>query len=195
MLLEESVAIKRKSGNLVGLATSLNNLAMLTLEEGDLDRAIAYLEETLAIDRQLGSPDGISHSLGNMASLIAERGDLPRAAALDAEALELRRDLGDRLSIAFGLESIATTASRAGFTEVGARLFGAAERLREEIDSPVPPSELTRYENGLAATQEAIPEKEFAALWAAGRALSLDDAVAEAQDVAREIANTAETPV
>ena len=193
-LLEESAAIKRKEGNRVGLASSLNNLGMLAVEAGDLDRARAYMEETLAIDRELGDPGGIADSLGNLAGMIAQTGDVARAAALDAESLEMRRDLGDRLSMAHSLDSIAATASRAGFPESGARLFGASERLRAELGAPIPPSELTRYQTGLDMTRSALGVEAFERAWAAGRALPLDDAIAEALRVTREIAETAGVP-
>jgi predicted ATPase/class 3 adenylate cyclase len=194
-LLEESAAIKRKEGNWVGLAITLNNLGMLAAQAADMDGAIAYLEETLAIDRKLGNPDGIAHSLGNLAGVIAPTGDVSRAAALDAEALEIRRDLGDRLSIAHSLDSIAATASRAGFPEIGARLFGASERLREELGAPLPPSERAHYEEGLDMTRSALGDEAYERAWAAGRALSLDDAVTEALHIARQIAQKAVTPV
>jgi predicted ATPase/class 3 adenylate cyclase len=193
-LLEESAAIKRKQGNWVGLAITLNNLGMLASEAGDADRAIAYMEETLAIERKLDNPSGIADSLGNLAGLIAPTGDVARAAALDAEALEMRRDLGDRLSIAHSLDSIAATASRAGFAEIGARLFGASERLREELGAPVPASERAHYESGLTMTRSAAGDEVFERAWAAGRALTLDDAVAEALQIARRIAQRAEMP-
>jgi predicted ATPase/class 3 adenylate cyclase len=193
-LLEESAAIKRAQGNWVGLASTLNNLGMLADEAGNKDDAIAYMEETLAIDRKLGNPDGIAHSLGNLAGLIAPTGDLARAAALDAEALEIRHDLGDRLSIAYSLDSIAATASRAGCPEAAARLYGASERLREELGSPIPASERERYEAGLEMTRSAAGDAAYERAWAAGRALSLNEAVSEALDMAHQIAESAETP-
>ena len=144
---------------MVGLAASLTNLAILMVDTGDLESAIAYLKETLEIDRRLGNVSGIADTLGNLAALTSEQGDLARAAALDAEALEIRQDLGDRLSVAYGLESIASTVARAGFPEQSARLFGAAERLREELAAPLPPSEHERYEKGLFVTRQAPPRR------------------------------------
>jgi hypothetical protein len=177
----------------VGLAITLNNLGMLADEAGDKDGAIAYMEETLAIERKLGNPTGIADSLGNLAGLIAPTGDVGRAAALDAEALEMRRDLSDRLSVAHSLDSIAATVSRAGFAEAGARLYGASERLREELGAPIPSSERIRYETGLAMTRSALGDEAYERAWVAGRALSPDDAVSEALAVARRIAQSAET--
>jgi predicted ATPase/class 3 adenylate cyclase/Tfp pilus assembly protein PilF len=189
-LLEESVVLKRREGNRAGLATSLNNLGSLLADEGHYERAKVYLEETLAIDRELGNPGGIADSLGNLASLAAITGDVARAAALDAEALQLRRDIDDRLSIAYSLESIASTASRAGLAPDGAKLFGAAEQLRADLGAPLPPSELGRYEKGLDFARTALAGAEFDEAFAAGRRLSLDNAVAEALRVSRNLAGS-----
>src|SRR5215203_967274 len=89
----------------------------------------------------------------------------------------MRRDLSDRLSMAHSLDGIAATASRAGFAEAGARLYGAGARLREELGAPVPASERARYETGLEMTRSAIGDEAYERAWAAGRALSLEDAV------------------
>jgi predicted ATPase len=193
-LLEESIAIKREKGNRVGLVSSLNNLGMLMVEKGDLARALAYLDETLAIDRDLGSPDGIADSLGNIASLTSAQGDYSRAAGLELEALELRRELGDKISIAYSIHGIAATAARAGFAETSVRLFGAEEQLRTEVGAPVPPSEQERYEEGVARARSVLAEHAFAQAWAEGRALSLDDAIAEARRAARQLADLASVP-
>jgi predicted ATPase/class 3 adenylate cyclase len=188
-LLEESVALKRKQGNRAGLAVSLNNLGSLLADDGDYERAKVYLEETLAIDRELGNPGGIADSLGNLASLAAMTGDVAHAAALDAEALQLRRDLDDRLSMAYSLESIASTVARAGFALIGTKLFGAAEQLREDLGAPLPPSELSRYEVGLEFARSALSSADFDEAFTAGRRLSLDDAIAEALTITRNLSS------
>jgi predicted ATPase/class 3 adenylate cyclase len=193
-LLEESADIKRKEGNLIGLAISLSNLGAIAEATGDLDSATAYLEESLAIDRQMGNLPGIADSLGNIAGVISPSGDFARAAALDAEALAIRRDLGDQMSIAYSLEGIASTASRAGHLEAASRLFGAAERLREAIGAPLPSTEHARYEQAVAIPRDSLPDETFTQKWAAGRALSLDEAVAEALHVARQIAKPTDQP-
>jgi predicted ATPase/class 3 adenylate cyclase/Tfp pilus assembly protein PilF len=192
-LLEESVAIKRREGNLLGLASSLSNLGMLAAEAGDLAGAIRYMDETLAIDREVGNKDGIADSLGNLAALTAEAGDTARAAALDVEALELRRELGDRLGTIYSFESLATTAAWAGRQAAGARLFGMGERLREEIGAPLQPNERERYERGVALCRDALPADIFRQEWAAGRHLSLDEAIVAALAIAREIAGSADS--
>jgi hypothetical protein len=43
-------------------------------------------------------------------------------------------------------------------------------------------------------TRSAVGDEAYERAWAAGRAVSLDDAIAEALQIARQIAQSAETP-
>ena len=60
------------------------------------------------------------------------------------------------------------------------RLWGAAEATRRLIGAPLPPNERPRYERLVAAVRTQLDEETFAAAWAAGQALSLEQAIAEA---------------
>ncbi|HJZ48754.1 MAG TPA: hypothetical protein VKE41_16365, partial [Roseiflexaceae bacterium] len=62
------------------------------------------------------------------------------------------------------------------------RLFGAATRLRDATGSPPLPDEHIAYDRLLAAAREQLGEDAFAAAWAAGRAMTLEQAIAEALD-------------
>jgi hypothetical protein len=68
-------------------------------------------------------------------------------------------------------------------------LLGAAERLRQEIGAPLPPSELERYEFAIIACREALPEATFKQEWETGRTLPLDYAIEEAMHVTCELAH------
>jgi tetratricopeptide (TPR) repeat protein len=49
----EVLALKRETGDIIGISDSLNNVGWEDLHAGELDRAISNLEEGLAIARQL----------------------------------------------------------------------------------------------------------------------------------------------
>ena len=55
------------------------------------------------------------------------------------ESLVIRRELGDRGGIADSLEGLASVVAALGDSLRAARIWGAAERLREEIGSPLRP--------------------------------------------------------
>src|SRR5207248_2474102 len=96
--------------------------------------------------------------------------------ALHEESLSMRRQIGDRQGIAYSLEGFANLDSRRR-PERATRLWGAAQRLREEMDAPLPASERQRQERDEAAAREALGEKAFPAAWAEGGALSLEEAI------------------
>jgi hypothetical protein len=75
---------------------------------------------------------------------------------------------------------LAGVVSAQGQPERAARLFGAAAATRRLIGAPLAPTERSRYERLLAAVRAQLDEGTFAAAWAAGRTLPLEQAIAEA---------------
>jgi hypothetical protein len=65
-------------------------------------------------------------------------------------------------------------------TQPAPRLFGAAEALCETIAAPRPARYWNHYQRGVAAARAQLDGVTFAAAWAAGRALTLEQAIAEA---------------
>ena len=72
--------------------------------------------------------------------------------------------------------------------EHAARLLGAAAALREALGIPVPASEREDHDRAVAATRTALGETAFAAAWAAGRALPVEEAVNEALQLVNALA-------
>ncbi len=68
-----------------------------------------------------------------------------------------------------------------GQPEQGARLLGAASALCELIGAQVLPSERGRAQRALESARCTLGEPAFAAAWAAGRALSMEQAMAQAR--------------
>jgi hypothetical protein len=64
--------------------------------------------------------------------------------------------------------------------ERAARLCGAAAALREAIGAPLSAAERTDFDRTVAAVRAALGEEAFAAVWACGQALPLEQAIAEA---------------
>ncbi len=81
--------------------------------------------------------------------------------------------VGIALDVAFAL-----AAARGEWT-VGARLLGASEAQQTEMQHPRDPADAASVVPYAARTREALGEGSFSAAYAAGRALSYDDALAE----------------
>jgi hypothetical protein len=75
---------------------------------------------------------------------------------------------------------MAAVASAQGQPARAARLWGAAAARRGALGTPLPPVEHAHYERTVAAARTALGEGAFAAAWAAGQTLPLEQAIAEA---------------
>jgi len=175
---EESLAIRRELGDPGGIALSLLNLGDVAFQQGDYGFARALHEESLTIMRELGDRSGTATSLTNLGNVARDRGDFPAAWALHQEGLVIWRKLGDRRGIAFALEGLALAVAALGNSLRAARIWGAAERLREEIGSPLPPNERPHYDRHVAQARGALgDDAAFDRAWQVGRDLTLEQAI------------------
>lgn len=90
--------------------------------------------------------------------------------------------MGDKTHIAESFEGLAGVACAQGQQERAARLFGAVEVLREALHAPMPPAARPDYEGQVATVRAALGESAFAAAWAKGRAMPMEQAISEALD-------------
>jgi len=88
------------------------------------------------------------------------------------------------------LKSLGAVAASVGRAEQATRLFGAFEARRERIGFVgLWPIEQQRFERDIAPARARLSEAAFAAAWAAGRALPLDQAITEALAIAEAVAS------
>jgi DNA-binding NarL/FixJ family response regulator len=72
-----------------------------------------------------------------------------------------------------------------------ARWFAAAMSMRERVGVPLPALAPPGYEQRVATLRSALGETAFAAAWSAGRAMSFDEALAEAAAEAPSVTTAA----
>jgi non-specific serine/threonine protein kinase len=168
------------------MAWTLSYLASLdsrdAIDEGGdpaaLARAVSIYEEVLALFRGAGNAHGVARALHGLAYVAWKQRDLPRALALSHEVLHLDWELG--WPIHYHLEDLADIAGRTRHAALAARLYGAADTLRQRTGRPVEPVFRAEFERDVAVARRALGDEAFAEAWAAGRALSPEQAVAEA---------------
>jgi predicted ATPase/class 3 adenylate cyclase len=182
-LLAEGLALFRAVRDTAGIAWSQTYLGRLACEQGDYGRAMALSQESLALFRALGDKQGIAGALNNLGDVARYQGDLTQAMTFYAESLALRRELGDRPETARTLEGVAGVAMAHERPERAARLFGAADALREAVGVPAPPSRRARNERALRTVRAALADGAFAAAWAEGRVMTLEQAIAYALEL------------
>ena len=92
-------------------------------------------------------------------------------------SLSMVWELGNREDSIESIEALAGVAGATGEAARGAMLLGAAEALREKIQSPVAPVARCEYERDLARIRDQLDSRSFAAAWAKGRAMTLEQAI------------------
>jgi len=157
----------------------LNGLGNVAQYREDFAVARAYLEESLAIRRRAGDSYGVMCTLHNLASVAEHLGEYEQAAAPLHESLELAWELRSEEHIAWNLLGMADVFRARGRPAQAARLLGRAERLFRSLGTVFGEANRQTHEQTIARARAALPEEEFAALWAAGAALPLEQAVEE----------------
>jgi non-specific serine/threonine protein kinase len=109
-----------------------------------------------------------------------DRGDRSGAAARFLEGLQVWQQLGTRERLANWLAGVGTLAATCQAAEQAARYFGAAKAMRDFLGYAFVLPERSVFERGTGTARTALGETAFAAAWAAGQALPLDQVIAEA---------------
>jgi predicted ATPase/DNA-binding CsgD family transcriptional regulator len=177
-LLEEDLTLCREVGHKDGTASTLGLLGQVFLQQGNTVKARMLLEESEALMREIGFRQAIAVSLSLLGRMYALEGDYAAARAFYAKRLAIGIDAGDKLDIAFFLEGLADVVAAQGEPAWAARLWGAAEALRDAISAPLPPVYRADYDRSVAAASTRLGEKAFAAVWAEGRTMTPEQALA-----------------
>jgi hypothetical protein len=114
-----------------------------------------------------------------LAGLALDEGDLTTARQYSEEGLRLVRDVGNRWELPRAVEGVARLAAATGRPARALRLAGAAAAMRAALGMTPHPVEQENLDRWLAPARQALSPAEQAA-WAAGRALTLEEAVEEA---------------
>jgi hypothetical protein len=166
--------------NTFGIADTLHILGGNARLQGDDARALALEQESLALCRELGFKSLIPAVLIGLGYIAQRQGDAARARGCFAEALTLCRESDNQQMLVVSLAGLARVAGMQGQPERAARLFGAVEALAELLQAPLSAGHQIEIDRNMALTRAQVDEATFAAAWAEGRALSLEQAIADA---------------
>jgi predicted ATPase/DNA-binding SARP family transcriptional activator len=176
------VELSRELGYRKALAYALDNLAMLALHEGDQAKATSLAQESLELCRGLEDRPGALYALVNLAHAALDRGDPVQAARLLGEALglleqaEAAAGLPLREELSSFLEATVHLAISQGQIAEAWKLAGSDAGLRDEVGEQLPPGASAYYEALLSEARTRLDDTDLAAAWAAGQALSPEEA-------------------
>lgn len=175
--LETSARLFQQSGNKWGRACALVNLQGLVRSRGEADRAQAMLEESVSLLREVGDKMCGASAINALAKQARASGDVRRAAVLYRESLVYAGELGSTLGIAQSMEGLAA-ASAARAPNFAAVLLGASEAARKTGGIAIPAHVQTDRDKTAAAMRAGLSDEQVEAAWAAGLAMSVDEATA-----------------
>ncbi len=170
------------------VAAVLADMGWVASGRGEVELAEARLEEALTEARTLGFTWLVGLIMINLGQVAGQAGDDGRALACYREALVLAVAEGDRRLVAFAVQGVGRVALAQGQEVRAARLLGAVAALLERIGVPLEQLTHRLGKRGTATVHVAPGGATFAAAWEAGWALTLQEAVAEAEDVAAALA-------
>jgi tetratricopeptide (TPR) repeat protein len=181
-LLEESQALFRRVGDRWGVGATRNNLGLAAFVRGDYEQAQRIMEDSLARGPEFGNRASAGSTYINLGYVAHGQGDLAKMRACFAESLRICWEVGDRSGIADSLGGIGGAAAMAGQLLRAARLFGASDALLDTIGQVRDVAYAAVYERFVAAVRAQLDEATFAAAYAAGRAMTPEQAIAYALD-------------
>jgi predicted ATPase len=177
LVLEQAVECALVAGDPWSAAMATFNLAYVALSIRDFEQATREMESALDQFRSLQDVYGVARSYAGLGAIAVHCGQVENALRALRESLMLGLTLGDREGPAWALELMADALAHT-YPEPAARLMGAADGLREELGLTLCGAELEAHNRAIAAIRATTDEDVVEAALAAGRHLSLPDAVA-----------------
>ena len=177
---EESLAAAEEVGDPWLIAWALHLLGLAAYIAADYPTAHEYYARSLAIRRELGYQEGIGILLLLLGVVAVRLGDFNRAHQLYQEGVAVVRDVLGPWGLRMPLAGFAHIAALQAEPRRAVRLGGAAAAQPESSSTPLIPLFEALLTEGLEMAQQALGEEAYAAAWAEGRLLSVEDAVAEA---------------
>jgi tetratricopeptide (TPR) repeat protein len=176
---QDALALWRALDNPLGIAMAIRCLGKVAYRQRAYDQAIRFYEESLALFRTTASQYDVARVLIGLARALTRRGDHVRSRELFAESLSIACAIDRPSAIIGALEGLAGLAQACANSNGAALLLAVAERIREEHSIHRWPADRPEYDTLAGEVQAALGEAAFAQAWADGRALTLDQAIAE----------------
>jgi len=165
-------------------AIALLSLGDTALAQGQFDRAARRYEDALERYRPGDYRWGPIDARIGLAAANYCAGNALEATTLYVKSFNRARDSGITFLVASVLIGLAGIAAEFGSAEQGAHLLGAAEGIVASFGAPIFPRDQPVRDRCLSALTAALGEERLAAAREVGRTLTVEQAIAQAQDVA-----------
>lgn len=179
---EEHLAVRRARGDDHGTIQPMSAMALIYLQHGEYARSRTLLDETLIILETIDDQWSRSMSLMLLGHVELATNNPDRVVDLILQSVALMQEIGNRLYLPWCLEGLAGAAAAQSAWALAARLIGTRDAIHSSLSLGLLPADPATHARTLAHVRQAIGDDAFAAAYAAGQAMPLDLAVAEATD-------------
>lgn len=182
-LLAEALSLAREMGARRYEGVILNAYGEMARMAGDDALAERLYSEAIdSFQTQVGLGPQAKNTLHNLGHVVLRQGDDSRALTLFQQCLLLSIQGGEAARSGATVIGVAGVWQARGQPRRAARLLAAAEMMGDASGFAIEAADRPDTERILAAVRGALPADEFAAAWAEGRAMTLDEAVAYAME-------------
>jgi DNA-binding CsgD family transcriptional regulator len=181
---EQAISVARHAVDGWSLAMTLVRLGDLERSTGHHARAGRLYEEALACFVEIGLTDHpLEHPylLHNLGYVSLAEGQAAQARQRFVDSITGYRRVGDSRGVAEALIGLGATAAAEGAAQTAVRVFAAGEAALAALGAKLWFANERDYAEWRGVARQAIDEVTFEAAWAAGTALSIDEAIALAQ--------------
>jgi hypothetical protein len=176
-VLLESLALAREVNDRWLQAWVLVNRGSMSFLDEDQAQADQYWSEGLLLAEAVGDRFLLGVLVADLGELALYRHEFVRARAFLKRGLMLILELGQKALVAPFLEAIAAVIGATGQPRLGVQLAGAAAALRETQLYPVEALDQRHYQLRITMARADLGAATFAAAWAEGQAMSLEQAI------------------
>lgn len=166
------------------VATLLGNLGNVERNLKAYEEAAAHYRDALALHGRLGFRQAQTVVMCNLADLLLLMGNLEESRALLTECLPILQELYDKPGIAHWLEVFANLERVRSRPERAVLLHFAAEELREQIATKLPPIEQETVDRSMREVAAQLGPETFGRIQIEGRRCGMDAAIRIAMEQA-----------
>jgi len=130
----QSLELMKELDNQSGIASCLNNLALIAWQQRDYIRYEQLLLESLNILQQIDDLPALGICLNNLGVVTDLRGEYNQARSYFLESLLLRQELGDKIGVGVTLNNLGLLAQHQGDFDQARKLYGQSLALKQEVD-------------------------------------------------------------
>lgn len=175
---QAGLALAQRLGNKKEMASLLDRLSLVASRRRDYAKAITLSEQSIALQREIGNGLGLSEALHHRGLLAHAQAAYATAALYYTESLQLSGQLTNHRGIITVLLAFAALAMAAEPDPArAAHLLAAAAKVRSTLGINPTPEQHTAAEAVAQAVRARLGEAAFATAWAAGQAMTVEQAI------------------